>query len=177
MKKQMVFLGQLRPRPVVVLATVLFLVVAACSGAALARSGSIAGKGVTGDSRIGSRALAYPLEHQPHRSENPRGRWMSQPRVPEPPQREPIAARAPIPDPAPQLIRRGFIPLGGNGMGGPKVKTGTTQFGTTAYLQPRPIVLAPPRDPNRRHHESVPNPSVAHPGSLTPQVTSGARVR
>jgi len=140
------------------------LMTAALAGTASAKS--IAPRGIDGDSRIGSEALEHPLKYQPQRSENAKGRWISQPKVPEPPQRELISPHAVIPDPSPQLIHPGFIALGGNSMGGPKIKVGTNQYGTTAYLQPRPITLSPPVDPTYRRHETVPNPTVSRPPSL-----------
>jgi hypothetical protein len=145
-------------------AIAVIVTIAGLAGTASARS--IAPKGITGDTRIGSQALEHPLKYQPQRSENAKGRWISQPKVPEPTQRELISPRAQIPDPSPQLIRKGFIPLGGNSMGGPKVKVGTNQYGTTAYLQPRPITLAPPVNPSYRRHETVPAPTNPQPPSL-----------
>ena len=129
-------------------------------------------KGISGDTRIGDEALTHPLKYQPQRSENAKGRWISQPKVPEPVQRELISPRATIPDPSPQLIRRGSIPIGGNGTGGPKIKVGTDQYGTRAYLQPRPITLSPPVNPNYRRRETVPNPAVSRPSSVALHTSS-----
>jgi len=146
--------------------------IVALAGAASAGSNPYAGKSLTGDSRLGSYAITHPLQYQPKRSENAKGRLISQPKVPDPPQRELIGPRAAIPDPSPQLIRKGFIPLGGNSMGGPKTKVSSSQYGTTAYLQPRPIVLGPPRDPNRQHRETVPDPTVRRAPSIATQTSS-----
>jgi hypothetical protein len=144
--------------------------IAGVAGTASARS--IAPKGISGDTRIGDEALTHPLKYQPQRSENAKGRWISQPKVPEPVQRELISPRAAIPDPSPQLIRKGFIPIGGNSTGGPKIKVGTDQYGTTAYLQPRPITLSPPINPNYRRRETVPNPTGYRPSSLALHTSS-----
>ena len=144
--------------------------IAGVAGIASARS--IAPKGISGDTRIGDQALTHPLKYQPQRSENAKGRYISQPKVPEPIQRELISPRAPIPDPSPQLIRRGSIPIGGNGTGGPKIKIGTDQYGTRAYFQPRPITLSPPINPNYRRRETIPNPSVSRPTSLALHTSS-----
>jgi hypothetical protein len=141
---------------------------------AMAGSNSLSGKSITGDSRLGSQAITHPSQYQPKRSENAKGRLMSRPKVPDPPQRELVGPRASIPDPSPQLIRKGFIPLGGNSMGGPKNKVSSSQYGTTAYLQPRPIILGPPRDPNHQHRETVPDPTVRRAPSIATRASTGS---